>query len=76
MDIWTSLKLRFSRKSNRKRYAVEVGTDEAEELKIPHTKILERWSNSNETVMMIVESSADLAAVAGGLPGVRGIRKV
>ena len=68
--------LRSSAKRTTNRYAILVNTEEADSLEFPDGNIVESWQHSDDCVMMIVESAADLSTSAAHLPGVRGVEKM
>jgi|tagenome__1003787_1003787.scaffolds.fasta_scaffold20366667_1 hypothetical protein len=58
------------------RYAVQVGSEEADRLYIPEATIIESWENGDGSVMFIMECDQDLRSLAGDKPGIYGIQRV
>jgi len=74
VNLLRSLKLLTSKRD--KRYAVQVGSEQADDFNIPEAKIVESWQNPDGSRMIILESKEDLRAVMGGLPGVERVQKI
>ncbi len=68
--------IRPSTKRSANRYAILVSAEEADRLDFPEGNIIESWEQSEDSVMMIVESEADISTSAAQLPGVRGVEKM
>jgi len=74
VNLLRSLKFLTSKRD--KRYAVQVGSEQADDFNIPEAKIVESWQNPDGSRMIILESKEDLRAVMGGLPGVERVQKI
>jgi len=76
VNLFRRLKFLASPQRAGKRYAVQVGSEQADDFEVPEAKVVESWQNPDGSRMIILESKEDLRAVVGGLPGVERIQKI